>query len=74
VIFFSSNHAQEEGRGKRNSGQSNINYNFQPSTIKEMKFHPFVPGNTTQATYASAKDAIVLRFRKDEASRCVSID
>jgi hypothetical protein len=52
------------GRGKGNGGKSNNNDSSQPSSTKERKFHPFVPGNTSRATYASVKDAIVLHFEK----------
>jgi hypothetical protein len=57
------------GRGKGNGGKSINNDNSQPSSTQEMKFHPFVPGNTSRATYASVKDAIVLHFTKVEAAR-----
>jgi hypothetical protein len=58
------NSGRAAGRGKGNGDKSNISGNLKPSTTKEMKFHPFVPGNTTRATYASVKDAIVLHFKK----------
>jgi hypothetical protein len=57
------------GRGKGNGGKSINNDNSQPSSTQEVKFHPFVPGNTSRATFASVKDAIVLHFKKVEAAR-----